>query len=137
MGHNLKIAIVWCLLLSSHLQTPSLSEKLAVSSAQAVLASDLDDELPPRPFADWFRQIVGPQAGVNWQLNECGEQPSMLLAQGRDLPACAEVDALLPDNRKVVVMIEVGTFKKGITRQPSFYHAAIEQQGELYQVRRL
>src|SRR5262249_39958310 len=59
------------------------------------------------------------------------------LAQGRELPACAEVDALFPDGRKVVVMIEVGTFKKGITGVPSFSHAAIEQQGELYRVRRL
>ena len=135
-GLNLA-AIVWCLLLSSQFRTSSLSEKQAVTGAQRILASELDAELPPRPFTDWFRQIVGPQAGVNWQLNECGEQPGMLVAQGRDVPACAEVNALLPDGRKVLVMIEVGTFKKGITRQPGFYHAAIEQEGELYQVRRL
>src|SRR5262249_47890266 len=36
-----------------------------------------------------------------------------------------------------VVMIEVGTFNKGINGVPSFSHAAIEQQGELYRVRRL
>jgi len=118
-------------------QDLAISEKLAVASAQKVLASELDAELPSHPFARWFRQLVGPQAGVTWQLNECGNQPSLLLVQGRDLPACAEVDALLPDGRKVVVMIEVGTFNKGITGIPSFAHAAIEQEGELYRVRRL
>lgn len=138
MGRRLNLtAIAWCLLWSVPFQSPVLSERQAVASAQRIPASELGAELPLRPFADWFRQIVGPQAGVNWQLNECGEQPALLLAQGRDLPACAEVNALLPDGRKVVVMIEVGTFKKGITRKPRFYHAAIEQQGELYPVRRL
>ncbi len=127
--------LIW--LWSAPTQAPVLSEKWAVASAQRVLASELDAELPSRPFAEWLGQLVGPQAGVNWQLNECGEQPSMLLAQGRDLPACAEVDALLPDGRKVVVMIEVGTFEKGITGVPNFSHAAIEQEGKLYRVRRL
>lgn len=131
------ITTVSILLWSSSFQAPVLSEKLAVASAQRVLASKLDSELPPRPFADWFRQLVGPEAGVNWQLNECGERPSLPLMQEKDLTACAEVNALLTDGRKVVVMIEVGTFKKGITDAPSFSHAAIEQQGELYRVRRL
>ena len=114
-----------------------MSEKRAVANAQKILASELDAELPQSPFGDWFRQLVGQQAGVNWQLNECGEQPGQLVAQRRDLLACAEVDALLPDGRKVVVMIEVGTFNKGIAEVPSFSHAAIEQQGELFRVRRL
>jgi TonB family protein len=125
------------LLWSGWFQVPAMSEKRAVASAQKILASELDAELPAHPFADWFRQVVGPQAGVNWQLNECGEQRGQLLTQRRDLLACAEVDALLPDGRKVVVMIEVGTFDKGITGVPSFSHAAIEQQGDLYRVRRL
>jgi len=128
---------VLILLWSGSFQAPALSEKRAVAGAQRILASELDAELPARPFADWFRQLVGLQAGVNWQLSECGEQPGMLVAQGRAIPACAEVNALLPDGRKVVVMIEVGTFEKGITGNPSFGHAAIEHEGELYPVRRL
>ncbi len=118
-------------------QATDMSEKRAVASAQKILASALDAELPANPFGDWFRQLVGPQAGVNWQLNECGEPSSQLIAQRRDMLACAEVDALLQDGRKVVVMIKVGTFNKGINGVPSFSHAAIEQQGELYRVRRL
>jgi TonB family protein len=122
---------------SSWFQNLPLSEKRAVASAQNVLASELDAELPSHPFARWFQQLVGPKAGVTWQLNECGNLPSLLRAQGQDLPACAEVNALLPDGRKVMVMIEVGTFNKGITGIPCFAHAAIEQEGELYRVRRL
>jgi TonB family protein len=126
------ITTAWILIWGGWFQTPPLTEKRAVTGAQRVLVSELDGELPPRPFADWFRQLVGPQAGVNWQLSECG-QPG----DPGDGPACAEVNALLPDGRKAVVMIAVGTFKDGIVGNPSFRHAAVEQEGELYPVRRL
>jgi TonB family protein len=134
---SLMIAIICCSMLGSQLQRAYISETQAVTSVQRVFVSRLDAGLPNRPFEDWFRQIVGPQAGVSWQLSECGEAPSILIAQGRDVPACIEVNALLPDNRKVVVMIEVGTLKKGLTGNLAFSHAAIEQAGELYRVRRL
>jgi TonB family protein len=130
-------AIVFYLLLSGQFQATALSEKQAVAAAQQVFASELETKLPTRPFVDWFREVLGPQAGVTWQLNECGDHPSILIAQGRELPACAEVNALLPDGRKVIVMILVGTFKNGITGNPQFYHAAMEQEGQLYQIQRL
>ena len=52
-------------------ETDSLST--AVADTQRTFASDLDAELPKVPFADWFRRIVGPDAGIVWQLGECGE----------------------------------------------------------------
>src|SRR5262245_50800160 len=131
------ITIMCCSIFSSAIQRTYLSETQAVISVQRLFVSRLDPGLPNRPLEAWFRQIVGPQAGVSWQLSECDENPSMLVAQGRDVPACVEINALLPDSRKVVVMIEIGTFKKGISGDPVFSHAAIEQRGELYRVRRL
>ena len=108
-------------------------EKQAISSAQEMFASDLDESLPNRPFASWFSEVIGPKAGVVWQLTECGEQ----IEAGKDLPACAEVNASLPGGQKVFVTISVGTFKKGLTGKPSFFRAVIEQNERFYQVRRL
>jgi len=100
-------------------------------------ASGLDKALPDRPFASWFREIIGPNAGVVWQLTECGEQIGAPGEPGHDLPACAEINATLPDGRKVFVAISVGTFKKGLAGKPSFLRAIIEQNERFYQVRRL
>ncbi len=112
-------------------------EKQALSSVQEMLSCDLDADLPSRPFEVWFNQLVGPEAGVVWQLTECGE-PIMAPGQtGQDLPACAEVNANLPDGRKVFVAISVGTFKKGLIGKPTFLSAVIEQSDQLYQTRRL
>src|SRR5262245_50749919 len=112
-------------------------EKQAISSAREMAASDLDEWLPDRPFASWFSEIIGPKAGVVWQLTECGERIAASGEAGQDLPACAEVSAILPSGRKVFVLISVGTFKKGLAGKPSFFRAVIEQDERFYQVRRL
>jgi TonB family protein len=74
---------------------------------------------------------------VVWQLTECGEQISATGETEQDLPACAEINARLPDGRNVFVAISVGTFKKGLAGKPSFFLAVIEQNERLYPVRRL
>jgi TonB family protein len=126
----LSVSLSLCLSVAG--QTVSF-EKQAISSAQEMSASDLDEALPNRPFASWFSEVIGPKAGVVWQLTECGEQ----IEAGKDLPACAEVNASLPGGRKVFVAISVGTFKKGLTGKLSFFRAVIEQNERFYQVRRL
>jgi TonB family protein len=112
-------------------------EKRAISSAQEMSASDLDEALPKRPFASWFSEVIGPKAGVIWQLSECGERIAATGEAGHDLPACAEVNASLPGGRKVFVAISVGTFKKGPTGKPYFFRAVILYKERFYQVRRL
>jgi TonB family protein len=112
-------------------------EKQAVYSVQHMLVSKLDGGLPGSAFGLWFNQLIGPEAGVVWQLAECGERDAQSNAADRDLIACTEVNALLPDGRQVVVAISVGTFKKGITGEPVFYSAVIEQNNHLYRISRL
>jgi TonB family protein len=121
---------------ASSTQTDSF-EKQALSLVRAMPASALDAELPGRSFASWFEQVTGPKAGVIWQLTECGEQVVAPDKTGQDLPACAEVNANLPDGRKVFVRISVGTFKKGLTGKPVLFRAAIEQNEQFFLARRL
>ena len=112
-------------------------EKQAVSDTQRTLASDLDAELPRLPFTDWFGQVVGPGPGVVWQLSECGERIDAAPNGDGDTQACVEVNTILSDGRKVIVMIAVGTCKKGVTGTPTFRFGVIEQNGVLRPIRRL
>jgi TonB family protein len=112
-------------------------EKQALSLVRAMPASALDAELPGRSFGSWFEQLAGPKAGVIWQLTECGEQIVAPDKTGQDQPACAEVNANLPDGRKVFVRISVGTFKKGLTGKPELFLAVIEQNDQFHQASRL
>ncbi len=110
-------------------------EKQALALVKRIPASELDEKLPGEPFADWFKQLGGPQAGIVWQLTECGDSAGASVE--RDAPACAEANALLPDGRKVIVAIAVGTFKKGLSREPAFYRAVIERDERFYTISRL
>jgi hypothetical protein len=112
-------------------------EERAISSAQEISASELDAALPDRPFVGWFNETIGQDTGVVWQLTQCGEQITGPDETGQDLPACAEITAYLLDKRKVYVAISVGTFKKGMNGKPTFFLAVIEQNEQLYPVRRL
>src|SRR5215510_13378664 len=125
-----------CVLIIAPPQIDSF-EKQALSLVQAMPASDLDAELPNRSFANWFERVIGAKAGVVWQLTECGKQFIAPNVTGSDLPACAEITAVLPDRRRVFITISVGTFKKGLTEKPAFFGAVIEQNSQLYSVRRL
>jgi TonB family protein len=136
---NLKlfaITYVLCVWMASAPQIASF-EKQALSLVREMPASALDEELPSRSFASWFVQVTGPKAGVVWQLTECGEQIVAPDKTRQDLPACAEVNANLPDGRKVFVVITVGTFKKGLTGKPELFRAVIEQNNKFYQASRL
>jgi TonB family protein len=130
------LSLSLCLCGSVAGQTESF-EKRAISSAQEISASELDAALPNLPFASWFSEVIGPKAGVVWQLTECGERIAASGEAGHDLPACAEVNASLPGGRKVFIAISVGTFKKGVTGKLSFFRAVIVQKERFYQVRRL
>jgi len=110
-------------------------EKLALASVQRMPASSLDDKLPQRPFGSWFNEIIGPKAGVVWQLSECGEKISNDAVP--DLPACAEAIALTPEGSKVIIVISVGSFKKGLIGPPTFFRAIIELGDQLYPIDRL
>jgi TonB family protein len=129
-------ALALCAVFSSGLQTPSF-EKEALALVQSMPVSTLDADLPPRPFAAWFNQLVGSQAGVFWQLSECGEQVGGQAGAEQDLAACAEVNASLLDGRKVIVLITVGTFKKGLAGKPAFFRAVVGRDEQLSQTLRL
>jgi TonB family protein len=128
--------IALCAWMSVGAQSVSL-EKQAISIAQQIPVSSLDAQMPNRPFAAWFTELVGQDAGVVWQLAECGAPAGVPSGAEQDLQACAEASVLLPNGNRMILTISVGTFKKGVTGQPAFFRAVIESGEELYQVRRL
>lgn len=87
--------------------------------------------------ANWFKQVVGPEAGIIWQISECGETAGASSNPAGDMRACVEANSILPDGRKVIVMIAVGTFKKGMTGAPTFHIGVVARGGKLRPVRRL
>jgi TonB family protein len=134
---NLSILMTLSLLLTLT-QTSQVSlEKQAIADTQRTIASALDTELPDISFADWHEKVVGRKTGVLWQLSECGEQVDTTVNGTGDARACVEVNTILPDGRKVIIMIAVGTFKKGLNGPPAFRFGVIQQKDELRPIQRL
>jgi hypothetical protein len=83
------------------LQEPGSLEKQAFNLVQRTQASDIDPALPNVNLKEWFTQLVGPRAGINWQLSECGE-PITGPDKEPDLPACIGANAMLQDRAEDV-----------------------------------
>jgi TonB family protein len=133
----MKISVIaLCVWIGVVTQSDSL-EKQAISIVQQTPVSSLDAQLPNRPFADWFSDIVGRNAGIVWQLSECGGPASAPGGAEQDLQACAEASVVMPNGNRMILAISIGTFKKGVTGQPAFFRAVIESGEQLYPVPRL
>jgi TonB family protein len=123
-------------LLGAPSQDSTLEEK-AVSRVQQTPASRYDPTLPSSPFGNWLTKIVGPQSGVSWRLGECVEQNGTASEWEQGVPACVEATAILPDDRKIVAQIHVGSFKQGLSAMTRFHFAVIENETEFQSVKRL
>ena len=130
------IAISLMALLSGAPQDLTL-ENRAVTRVQQTPSSQYDPALPGRPIGNWLNQIVGPQSGVSWRLGECIEQGGAASPDTRDIPACVEATAILPDDRKIVAQFFVGFLKQGLSEKTKFHFAAIENDNQFQSVQKL
>src|SRR5262252_3761557 len=128
-------AMLLLALLGASAQDSTLEDK-AVSRVQQTPASRYDPTLPSRPFGTWLTGIVGPQSGVSWRLGECVEQNGTASEWEQGVPACVEATAILPDDRKLVAQIHVGSFKH-LSSMTKFHFAVIENESQFQSVRRL
>lgn len=133
--NELTTAFLLLALLGATAQDSTLEEK-AVNRVQQTLASRYDPTLPSSPFGNWLTKVVGPQSGVSWRLGECVEQNGTAPEWQLGVPACVEATAILPDDRKVVAQIHVGSFKV-LSVMTKFHFAVIENDSQFHSVRRL
>ena len=85
-----------------------------INYAKRYLVSNIEPNLPRQSFAEWFRETVGEDAKIDWDINDCGEQTGTSEDRGRDFPMCVKAFAALGSDVSVSVNIQFGTFKRGI-----------------------
>src|SRR3989454_8681914 len=85
----------------------------AIACVKQMPVSELDSTLPSISFEKWLGIEAGREADIRWEVNDCGEQTGTAADRGRDFPMCVEADAAMKDKRSIVIMIAVGSFKKG------------------------
>ncbi len=129
----LALCLVW--IVGTQAQT---SEQVAIEFAKGLSISRLDSTLPQARFSDWLAMIVGDSAGVQWELNDCGEQTGDSASDNhRDIPICVGVNVTLPDHRTLGIMIAVGTHNKGLAGDPAVFDMYIGSNGKFRTIRRL
>ncbi len=114
------------------------AEDRAIEHVKHMPVSKLDSALPDVMFAAWFERIVGKDAKVRWEMNDCGEQTAdPKIDRQNDAPVCVGAYADMPDGRKVVVLLNVGTVRKGAGDAARVFDAYLEVGGKQQQAKRL
>ncbi|MFY9607572.1 MAG: hypothetical protein WAU45_03020 [Blastocatellia bacterium] len=109
-----------------------LKQSQMIAHARRIDVSELDPRLPKQEFGRWLKSVLGRGAELTWEINDCGEQTGAAAEVERDIPTCVEVDAKLPDGRRVIVMIHIGTLKKGLSRAPTIKDTFLEHGSHSY-----
>ncbi|MBI3585741.1 MAG: hypothetical protein HY088_01265 [Ignavibacteriales bacterium] len=123
---------------SHNIIVAQITEDAAIKYAQKISVAKLDSTLTGKPLADWLRGIVGKNATIHWELNDCGEQTgNPEVDEKRDIPACVGLDVDLMDGRKVSMAILIGTYKKGIFGSPEIYDIFIDSNDGYHSIKRL
>jgi hypothetical protein len=114
------------------------SDLNAIAYVKAVPVSTLDPKLPRLSFESWLRKTVDRAATISWEVNDCGEQTgNPTFDRDRDFPTCVEAHVVLPDGRKVIISILIGTIETGFMENPALFFASIEDGGQYTTVDRL
>jgi hypothetical protein len=115
-----------------------ITQEDAIDLLEQYPAAKLDSLLPRTHFLSWFKTIVGADAKITWEVNDCGEQTGVpAVDQERDIPVCFEISAVLPDRRIIGVAIAVGTEKKGLTGAPTVYNIYMDTGKGTQHIKRL
>ena len=130
------LSVIFFVLALAILRTPlQASDAKAIAAAGNTSVRRIEPSLPNQAFARWLRDLVGAQAEIKWEVNDCGEQTGDPASdKGRDFPMCAEAQVALAGNRRVSVSLSVGTFKTGVGTGPASLAQAviIEPDGTLH-----
>jgi hypothetical protein len=126
MTHQYVLLFMLLGLNSTAVQNPA-SDAKAIEAAKHTSVGQIENSLPDKPFEEWLRDLIGPQAHMSWEVNDCGEQTgNPEIDKGRNFPMCVSAVVDLAGKRKLDVQLVVGTFKSGVKTGPaSFHHAAI------------
>ncbi len=108
-----------------------------ITFVKGIPAKDLDSSLPKMRFERWLLDVAGEGVALRWELNDCGEQSGdPETDKKRDIPACVEAAADLPNQRAFAIHIQVGTFG-GKTQKPSLRGIYLQLGNKLHEVQKL
>ena len=137
IGTYLVQTMLMCCLPSEYLPSPQLDQDETITRVKRLDVSKLDASLPKEKFATWFGRVVIPRSKVRWEINDCGEQSGGRQDVDRNIPTCVQAEATTNSDWNVVVMIQIGTIKKGPLAKPVVKDAFIQRGDQSYTARTL
>src|SRR5438105_548918 len=105
------------------------AEMDVIQRVKTVPVSSLDRGLP-KVTLEFFLKYEGAGAPIQWKVNDCGEHTrDAMVDHGGDSAICVQADIGLKDGRAAIVLVSVGTIKRGPVDVPSVYGVRVAGAG--------
>jgi hypothetical protein len=110
-----------------------------IEAVRSTVAYEIDPLLPSMSFDGWLKGLLGSQAGLQWEINDCGEQTgNPAVDRGRDFPKCAELRAELSGRRTLILALSAGSQEKPPAGAPKYHFGVlIRPDASRVEIRRL
>lgn len=111
-------------------QGPSANktEIAAIQRVKTLLVSSMGHRLP-KVTLEFFLKYEGEGAPIKWKVNDCEPNRDAVADHGRDSAMCVKAALSLKDGRTAIVLISVGTFKRGPVDVPAVYAVSVTYAG--------
>jgi len=85
----------------------------------------IDAQLADEPLQVWLRKVLGRDAEMRWEVDDCGEGGD---SEGPS-PLCLTVEAAMRPHGRVVLEIAIGSSDSGIEGEPVLFYGSLEGLG--------
>ena len=101
----------------------------AIQRVKTLQVASLDRSLP-KVTLEFFLKYEGEGAPITWEVNDCGEQTRNTgVDHRRDSAMCVQAEMGLKEGRAAIVLVSVGTFKRGPVDVPTIYGVTVTYPG--------
>jgi hypothetical protein len=118
-------------MLTASFAAAQANDAAAIERAKSAVVYSFDKALPKTSLESFLTQAA-PGAKVKWESNDCGEQSGdPEIDSQRDIPICAQASITASNGRTAVVMVAVGSLKKGVSGRPELFDVSVTSEDGL------
>lgn len=106
----------------------AVQESLAIATAKSATVGAIDSTEATAPFGQWFADLVGPDARIFWEANDCGEGTGSPADSAVQIPLCVEARAEWEDGTAFVWLVLGSTHRAVDVNPPQVFYWQVNEE---------
>ena len=106
----------------------AVQESLAIATAKSAAVQAIDSTQSVAGFESWFTDLVGPDARIFWEANDCGEGTGSPADSAIQIPLCVETRAEWEDGTAFVWLVLGSSYRVVDVNPPQVFYWQVNEE---------